>query len=247
MKIYNLCTRLICTLLCTILPYAFTDEQDDGTASPWSGTISFAGEYRYGNQRIKSSTLSADALFSKKNNEFLSNIRSYFASDDTGIIARNSALSAKYDRLLTERLSWYVSEELLNNRFKDLDLRSTSGTGAAYRIWKSDRKKLTVEIGAAYITEDRIVYENTEETSGRAAAQMTIKNGGGIVFKESIEILPSFEKGGEYLLKNDFSILTGLGAGWALKLNHLLQHDTDPPENIRKTDVTLSLGIQYSF
>lgn len=243
-------TSLICGCIvwgiCSVCP-AQEAETSENEESPWSGNVSLTGEYRYGNTVSRSSTVTGEALFSRDKNEFASKIRSYFASDNTGITARNTSLSVKYDRLFTERFSWYLSEELYNDRFLDLELRSTAGTGAAFRIWKDKKKKLTVELGAAYITEDHIVYENAEETTGRAAVQIELKAGGNIVFRDSLEVFPSFEESGEYTMKNECIMLTGLGAGWAMKLNHLLQHDTNPPAGINKTDVTLSLGLQYSF
>jgi len=50
-----------------------------------------------------------------------------------------------------------------------------------------------------------------------------------------------------YLMRNEASIGSPLGAGWSLKLSNVIDFNSEPPDDRRRTDTQWVLGLQYQF
>ena len=53
--------------------------------------------------------------------------------------------------MFKKSLYGYLGVELLNDKFKDLNLRTTIGPGVGYQIWDDLIKLLSFEVGMSYM------------------------------------------------------------------------------------------------
>ena len=87
---------------------------------------------------------------------------------------------------------------------------------------------------------------NDSWASGRLAAKLKWIPKEGVTVTDTLEYFPNLEDGG-YLSRNEAALTTALGAGWSMKLAHILQYASDPEAGVKKTDTTLIVALQYTF
>jgi putative salt-induced outer membrane protein YdiY len=52
---------------------------------------------------------------------------------------------------------------------------------------------------------------------------------------------------GEYQLRNEAALASPLTSGWSLKLTNIIEHDSNPPVGIEKSDIYWLFGLAYNF
>ena len=73
----------------------------------------------------------------------------------------------KYDYFFSPKWFLYASSLFENDRFADLNLRTTLGAGAGYQIFESDALNLSIAFGPSYVNEDFIVAANDDFAAGQ--------------------------------------------------------------------------------
>jgi putative salt-induced outer membrane protein YdiY len=136
---------------------------------------------------------------------------------------------------------------LLSDEFKDLNLRTVVGPGIGYQVWDNPNKSLGLEAGVSYFSEDRIEAEDNQWITGRLAGNLMWKLFEPISFTDYLVIYPSFEDFGEYQLRNEAALISPLTSGWSLKLTNIVEHDSNPPVDVEKSDIYWLLGLAYDF
>jgi putative salt-induced outer membrane protein YdiY len=160
---------------------------------------------------------------------------------------RNLFGALKYDYFFTEKYYGYLSVEMQKDRFKDLNLRTVVGPGMGYQFWDDSIKFLLLEAGVAYFSENRRIAEDDEWITARLAGQFQYTFSKYLKFFDWFEMHPSLEDVDDFIARNEAGILSPIGAGWSLKLSHLLEYNHTPPPDVSKTDQLWTLGLQYSF
>jgi putative salt-induced outer membrane protein YdiY len=136
---------------------------------------------------------------------------------------------------------------MLNDRFKDLNLRTIVGPGVGYQVWDDAKKALRFEGGISYFSEDLRDQEDNQYITARVAANLEYHFTDSLVFTDDLMVFPSIEEFGDYTLRNEVAIATSLGAGWKLKLSNILELNNNPPPGIEETDLTWLLALGYAF
>ncbi len=170
-----------------------------------------------------------------------------YAEEDDAISARNTFGALKYDYFFTKVVFGYMGIELLNDRFKDLNLRTIVGPGAGYQVWDDSEKSLLVEAGISYFSEDLREGDDDSWMTGRLAADVSYMIGSAIVVTDRLVVYPSLENLGEYQLRNEAALTTPLVSRWSFRLSNILERDSHPPEDVKKHDVHWILGLQHDF
>jgi putative salt-induced outer membrane protein YdiY len=213
----------------------------------WKGNITVGGSQQTGNTETKAASVAAEAIRKTEKNRFTFRFLWNYAQEKNDITARNTYGLLKYDYFFTKRFFAYLAAEGYNDKFKDWRFRYIVGPGVGYQIWDDPVKSLTVEGGVAYSGEDHYEGENKEYVTARLAADFKYTLAKFITFADLFAIYPNLDYAGEYTLRNEASLLSPLGAGWALKLSNIYERNSDPPPGILKDDLTWILGLQYSF
>lgn len=213
----------------------------------WSGNVFLGGAQQSGNTDRMSLTFGADAVRRGLEDRFSLTFLYNYAEEDGEVTTRNAYGAMKYDYFFTPRFYGLLSVELLNDKFKDLNLRAIVGPGVGYQIWEDARKALALEAGIAYFSEDRRDGEDDSWFTARLAAVFRYELTSWLRFTDTLILYPQLESVGDYTLRNDAALITALGSSWALRLGNIWERDSDPPSGIKKDDFKTSLALQYSF
>jgi putative salt-induced outer membrane protein YdiY len=215
--------------------------------SKLTGNISVGGAYQTGNTDRNSFSADGNASIRGERDRFGVRFLFNYAEEDGDVTTRNIYGALKYDYFFTKKFYGYLGLEMLYDRFKDLNLRTTVGPGVGYQFWDDEVKFLFLEGGLAYVNEDRRDAPDEDRISARLAANFRYTFSKYLTFADFLQVYPSLSYGGEFTLRNEAAILSPLGAGWALKLSNVWDYDSDPPEGVSKNDLLWILGLQYSF
>ena len=213
----------------------------------WEGSVTVSGGRQTGNTERNSFSLAGDAARKFGNNRFSLRFQFNYAKENGEINTRNTYGAFKYDNFLTEKAYWYLGVELLNDRFKDLNLRTAVGPGFGYQVWDEEHRKLYFEGGLAYFSEDRRNSADRSWMTARLAGDLRYRLFAHLTANERLILYPSLEQGGEYQLRNEAGLATPLAGNWDLKLSNILEYDSDPQPGVKPTDSTSLLGLQYQF
>jgi putative salt-induced outer membrane protein YdiY/small nuclear ribonucleoprotein (snRNP)-like protein len=213
----------------------------------WKGNIILGANSHSGNTRQASFSLGGEATRKTRQDRFSLRFLHNYAEEKEEIIIRNTYGSLKYDYFFARSLYGYLGVELLNDKFKNLKLRTVVGPGLGYQIWDDDIKSLLFEIGASYFSEDLKEGEDDSWVTGRLACNFSYAIKDIIVFSDQLIVYPSFEDMASYQLRNEAAIISPLSSRLALKVSNILEHDSDPPVDVKKSDIYWILALQYSF
>ena len=138
--------------------------------SQWSGSVVAAGNYQTGNTDRSALRLGLDADRRSDKDRFSMRFL-YDKSNENGMLTSRSFYGAlKYDYFFTNKFYGYLGVELLNDKFKDLDLRTIVGPGVGYQVWDVPKQALAVEAGLTYFSEDYKIANDKSWISARFAA-----------------------------------------------------------------------------
>jgi putative salt-induced outer membrane protein YdiY len=213
----------------------------------WKGNIAVGADVQSGNTKQTSVSVGAETRRKTDRDRFTMRFLHNYAEESDEITVRNTYGALKYDYFFTDSFFGYLSVELLNDKFKDLNLRTVVGPGVGYQIWDDDIKSLLFELGISYFSEDLKDGEDDNWITGRFGSNFTYRLLDTIEFSEQIIVYPSIEDFGEYQLRNEASLISSLGSKLALKFANILERDSKPPDGVRKNDLYWILSVLYSF
>jgi len=213
----------------------------------WKGNVTVGGNMQSGNSDTMNISAGALAVRRTENDRFLLNLL-YNRTEDSGQrTAENTYGQLKYDYFLNPKWYLYLNIDMLADEFKDIKFRTTVGPGVGYQIWDEENKSLSLEAGVSYTSEDRDLGQDDEWVSARIGVNFLKKLFDRVLFTDQAVIYPSLEDSGEYILRNEASLITDIGASLALKLSNIWERNSDPDPGLEQDDFTWILGLQYSF
>jgi putative salt-induced outer membrane protein YdiY len=213
----------------------------------WKGNISVGGSWQDGNTDSMSASAGAMAVRRTENDRFLINFLYNKAETDGQRTAENTYGQLKYDYFLSPKWYLYLNVDMLSDDFQDLNFRTSVGPGVGYQIWDEENKSLGLEAGVAYTSEDRDLGEDSNWVSARIGINYLYKLFDRVIFTDQFVIYPNLDDTGEYTLRNEAALATGIGADWSLKLSNIWLNNSNPEPGFKKDDFTWILGLQYSF
>jgi putative salt-induced outer membrane protein YdiY len=214
--------------------------------SAWHGSVSIGASDQGGNTERGSASVAAEAQRRTERDRFGLRFLYNYAEEDGAMSARNVFGTLKYDWFFTKKLYGYISEELLSDEFRDLQLRAVTGAGLGWQLVDRTGLFFAAEAGAAHVNEDFELGEDESRVAARLAGSLKWTLFKRVTFSDELVYLPSMEDD-QYQVRNEAALTTPLGAGWSLKFANVFEYDSDPPEGVFRTDRTWLLGLQYSF
>ena len=161
----------------------------------------------------------------------------------------NWKVYGKYNRFVTKQWFIYTFALFENDKFTDLDLRSTLGAGPGYQFFESDELNLFVGAGPGYVNEDFIVAEDKEFV----AAQWVISYDQ--YFFDSIFQLFHNQNGymqvdetSNWLIKTRQGIRFPIYKGFTTTFQYDYDYDNQPSEDAeKKWDSKIMFLLGYEF
>lgn len=213
----------------------------------WKGDISLGGSSQTGNTERTSFSVQGEGEVEFKRDTFALSFLHNFAEENDEVTARNTYGSFKFEHAFNARWFWLLSAELLNDRFKDLNLRAIIGPGMGYTVWKDPVKTLKLEAGLSYFSEDLRVGADDHWFSGRFAGNFSYQLMEWLRFTHRVLVYPSLEEFEDVKLRNEINLIASMSDHWAVKISNILEHNSQPPAGVKKDDTTWLYSVKYAF
>ena len=190
----------------------------------------------------------AEAIVRSKKNRFTIGAAGELKEESGTETARRNRGYFKYDHFLDEKWYVYANTDVEEDKFKDLNLRTTIGGGSGYQFFDTPERSLALEGGLTYVNNDYDLEEDDGYAAGRWAlryAQYLFE--GKTQFFHEHEGLVSLESPDDLILR----VKTGLRFPMVLNLNATLQYNVDwqnnPPPGFDSTDSSYILSLGYHW
>lgn len=141
----------------------------------------------------------------------------------------------------------YSNNSAFRDTVADLDLRLILGLGGGYHLIKSVSAKLDVELGAAYVREERADDTEDDSIAIRVAARHDHVLSETAKLWAAVEYLPQADDMDIYLVNSEAGVEAVLSLRIQLNLRMVLQHryDSDVPEGRENSDLALISALVY--
>lgn len=225
--------------------------QDISSINPppkkWSTSITVGADVQSGNTERGSGSVEAEVKWKGDTDRLGARFLFNYAQEDGKLTARNSYGGLNHDHFFDGKLYAHLGLELLSDEFRDLNLRTVVGPAVGYQLWDQKERSLGVELGVTYFIEDHKEDKDTRWATGRAAATLSWQILTGITFTDRIVTYPGIQRLGEYQLRNEAGITSAIRPGWSLRLSNIIEFDSNPATDVKKTDLFWILGLQHTF
>ena len=146
------------------------DDEDGGRAVELKGHLNLGGTATVGNTDTENYYLDGELVARTEKNRYTADAILNYGKDEDEKTVDNWTASIKHDYFLSGK--WYLCNNALftKDEFKDLNLRTSLGTGAGYQFRESELVNLSVEAGLSYVNEDLIEDEDNSYPAGRWSA-----------------------------------------------------------------------------
>ena len=156
---------------------------------------------------------------------------------------------ASYEYFFKDSLGWYLRSELESDEITSVNLRSTTGAGASYRLLNRDRQTLVVRSGLGYRFID---YETMKEDESSLTLDLGLthnyKFNDMVSIASQLSYVPGIGSSGNNRFVHDSTLIFPIGNGerWSLKLGIKNEYETEPavPE---KLDTTYYSKMSFSW
>jgi putative salt-induced outer membrane protein YdiY len=219
----------------------------------WHGNVAAGGYLQSGNLDRAGGSFNAEALRRTEDDRFKLHYIFNYAEEDDKVATRNHYGEIKYDYFFTKRFYGFVGTELLNDKFNDTKLKTFVGPGIGYQLWEDPGKFLLFETGLSYFNWDR--YEGLDEhgISARLGFDFGYNIFKWLTFTDRYVLYPTIGEGGIYFWRNEAALTIplgetpSLGGQWSLKFANIIDYNSDPAPDFKRTDVQWTGSLQFSF
>ena len=145
------------------------------TGQEWkvTGRVDLGASDTSGNTEVTRVHTDAEVIARKGKNRYTAGGRANYATDHGTETESNATVYAKYDRFLTRKWYLYANTSFENDKFKDLQLRSTAGVGTGYQFFDTERTTLSLEGGLEYVHTDFYTQPTDQYPAARVSTRFT--------------------------------------------------------------------------
>ncbi|MFL2479286.1 MAG: YdiY family protein [Verrucomicrobiales bacterium] len=156
---------------------------------------------------------------------------------------------ASYEYFFKDSLGWYLRSELESDDITSVNLRSTTGAGASYRLLNRDKQTLVARSGLGYRFTD---YETSKDDESSLTLDLGLthnyKFNDILSIANQLSYVPGIGGSGNNRFVHDSTLVFPIGSGenWSLKLGIKNEYETEPavPE---KLDTTYYSKMSFSW
>lgn len=224
------------TLLQTSFAAEFTNESEAGVAVA-------SGNTKSKNYNVKqSNAYKFDANVLKFDARYLS----AYANDVES--ARYLFGGLRYERLLNEIFSVYVSQGFESDKFAGYDLRQLSDIGGQYNLYKLPTFYWLFEAGYRYTNEKLVNGSHDYKNSIRTYTEAEKKWNPSVSTKYYVEYIPNLKESKDYQINTELSLSAALTSVFSIKSAYLLRYDHAPAAGASvRTDTLLTTALVAKF
>ncbi|MGD8789741.1 MAG: DUF481 domain-containing protein, partial [Burkholderiales bacterium] len=153
-----------------------------------------------------------------------------------------------YDHFISQKWYAYASASAENDKFKDINLRTTIGAGAGYQFFETKTTNLGMELGASYVNTDYIDAEDDDYPAGRWAMNYTQAFWDSkLEFFNTDSVHVSLEDSNSYFLRTRTGLRFPLVDRLISTLQYNYDYDNNPAPGRVKADKTWLFTLGYKW
>ncbi|PHR93250.1 MAG: hypothetical protein COA69_04705 [Robiginitomaculum sp.] len=236
----------LATAFCTLFASnAFAGSMSDG----WAGEASLSGSTTSGN--TKTTDIGLALHLSKEDGPWKSKFdTTYDLGKSNGIDTKNRwYIGYQLDRKLNERWYAYGNMNYYSDDFGAYKQGSFIGSGLGYKLFQSDPISWALESGIGYRSQKLreigiIPSRKTGEFAVRGASDFGYKFSDSVSFYNKSEVIWSDS---DTYLWNDTGITATLAGNLAARFSFRVDHHTDVPFGVKKTDTVTRGALVYTL
>ncbi len=232
-----------------VTPMAATIRADDAAppAKKWKNETEASMVSANGNTR--STTTSGKNTFGYKwTHTALELIGGGLGAKSKGVVtAEKYFASEKFSVKLSERNYTFEKSGWEKDRFAGIRDRFDNGVGLGRELVKTTTDSLIAELGAGYVTEDRIGSDNTDFTSGRAYTKYVRTLSPTSTFSQDAEYIHNFDQPKDFRVNTETALTAALSAHFSLKTSYKWQHVDQPPLGFGRNDTLFSVALLATY
>lgn len=177
---------------------------------------------------------------------------SYLYQKDNGVRSKDEQIAGvRYTNFFSDKMGWFVRQELERDSFEGIDFRSTSAVGLTYRFINEERMTLEGSAGLSYRYEDyKDPALNGDGFPGLdfgLAYMWQFADWGKL--NTTLNYLPSFDDFGEYLIDHESSVDVPLGRAdfWVLRFGLGNKYNSQPAAGRKDLDTTYFVRLLLNW
>lgn len=154
----------------------------------------------------------------------------------------------RYERLLSEKWSAYIGQNVESDKFAGYMQKYNSDIGGKYQISKTDKWETLAELGYRYVHQNNVGGTNTHYNSIRSYLEALYKINATNSAKLWVEYLPNIDDSDDYQTNAEASLSSAINTIFSLKVAYLVKTDNKPNAvGLEKTDTTLTTALVAKF
>lgn len=219
-----------------------------GKGVKFTGRVNLGINATSGNTQTKQLHLDTEMVARTRFNRYTVGAIANRASDSGTTITSNATAYTKYDHFLSKKRYFYINARFHNDKFKDLNLRTTLGVGLGHQFWESEQRNLYLEGGVAYVNEDFIDAQDDHYGALRwgvrydqwlfnHVTQFFHQNEGTIGLSQGNDVVINSQTGFRFPLGDGFNTSVQVNADW----------ERHPAPGKKNTDLTYLLNLGYAW
>ncbi len=173
---------------------------------------------------------------------------SFVRSESEGLRTAQALLyTPRVEKAINARLSAFGEYAYFRDRFAGVANRNSSSAGLAMTIVSSDRQKLTADLGAGYLNEDRLAGAKVSSGTWGTGTDYVLKLSGTSEISDDLGILGTFDNADNWRLDHTIALTAKLTSVVSLKVSNAIRFSNFPAPGFKRTDTVTSIALVTSF
>ncbi len=148
---------------------------------------------------------------------------------------------------LSSRIGAFAGVNYSYNLFAGIKRAFEEIIGVSVKVIKTPKDVLLFDGGFSFNQETEVLQaEAATFTAGRIAMDYRHTFVAKTYLQQTVEWLPNFRTSADYRLNAETALVAPVSSLIGIKLGYLVRYRGQPPGDIRKTDTTLRMGLQFT-
>lgn len=227
-----------------------TIEKLTSGSSLWEGTVSIGSEIERGNTDESDFRVDATATRKVPREELYLRFYYDYGEKDGELVTQEFYGEAKLKVFQTDRRYLFGVFFTENDKFKDLENRTSFYAGPGYVFIDEEKTKVLGEIGIGIVNEFTKIETGTERNLDGSLwlhSEWTQQLHEKVDLTTTFTFFPKLDFG-DFRIRLESSLRSPLRDKWSIKLSLLDEYDSDPEgTDIEKNDLTFLTSLEYNF
>lgn len=231
--------------------FAGDAESKENLWTNWSGNVFVGYNMSSGNTEKAAGSIKAQALKKFDKSQFLLKGSLFYSESNNIMDGQKWDLLTKFSHDFGKDENWFSTTQILvdHDYFSDIDYRITPSSGLGYHIAKSGSWTWDVDAGLGYrITRHRVNTAADDEALTAIvhtfAKKKILENA---YLSEDFTVYPGLKSDSGVLVRSETAFTNSLTTNMDLELKYILDYNSEPAANKKKTDTQLIAGLKYKF